>query len=109
MNEKGKKAAALAAVAEIQPGMLVGLGTGTTAAFAITRLGELVSAGFNISAVATSRRTEDAARIAGIPIVDFTGLSEIDVTIDGADEIDNRLFAIKGRSEEHTSELQSRF
>lgn len=96
MNDEGKRAAALAAVAEIQPGMLVGLGTGTTAAFAITRLGELVSAGLHISAVATSRRTEQAARAAGIPIVDFAGLSEIDVTIDGADEIDKRLFAIKG-------------
>ena len=95
-NDAGKKAAALAAVAEIQAGMLVGLGTGTTAAFAIARLGELVGAGLDIRAVATSRRTEEAAGAAGIAIVDFAGLTEIDLTIDGADEIDERLFAIKG-------------
>jgi ribose 5-phosphate isomerase A len=76
--------------------MLVGLGTGTTAAFAIARLGELVSGGLDIRAVATSLRTEQAARAAGIPIVDFAGLAEIDLTIDGTDEIDGRFFAIKG-------------
>ncbi|GAA0297748.1 ribose 5-phosphate isomerase A [Sphingomonas oligophenolica] len=96
MNEAGKKAAALAAVEEVQPGMLVGLGTGTTAAFAITRLGELVIAGLSIRAVATSVHTEQAARAMGIPIIDLAGLAEIDLTIDGADEIDHRLFAIKG-------------
>ena len=96
MNDEGKKTAALAAVEEVLPGMLIGLGTGTTAAFAITRLGALVRAGLDIRAVATSRRTEEAARAAGIPIVDFAGLAEIDLTIDGADEIDHRFFAIKG-------------
>ena len=96
MIDDEKRAAAYAAVEEVRPGMLVGLGTGTTAAFAIARLGELVGAGLEISAVPTSLRTEEAARAAGIPIVDFAGLAEIDVTIDGADEIDDRLFAIKG-------------
>jgi len=96
MNDQGKKAAACAAVGEIKPGMLVGLGTGTTAAFAIARLGELVREGLEFRAVATSIRTEEVARAAGIPIVDFAGLAEIDLTIDGADEIDDRLFAIKG-------------
>lgn len=96
MNNESKKAAALAAVAEIRSGMLVGLGTGTTAAFAIARLGVLVQEGLDIRAVATSVRTEQAACSAGIPIVDFAGLSAIDLTIDGADEIDGRFFAIKG-------------
>ena len=96
MIDDEKKAAALAAVEEVRPGMLVGLGTGSTAAFAIARLGELVRAGLDIRAVATSRRSEEAARAAGIALLDFADMSSVDLTIDGADEIDDRLFAIKG-------------
>jgi ribose 5-phosphate isomerase A len=96
MIDDDKRAAALAAVEEVRPGMLVGLGTGSTAAFAIERLGELVRGGLDIRAVATSLRTEQAARDAGIPLVDFAGIDSVDLTIDGADEIDGRLFAIKG-------------
>jgi ribose 5-phosphate isomerase A len=96
MIEDEKRAAAYAAVEEVRPGMLVGLGTGTTAAFAIERLGELVRAGLDIRAVATSRRSEEAARTAGIALLDFADVETVDLTIDGADEIDDRLFAIKG-------------
>lgn len=91
-----KRAAAIAAVEEVRPGMLVGLGTGSTAAFAIGRLGELVRGGLDIRAVATSVRTDSMARMAGIPMVDFATVDSVDLTIDGADEIDDRLFAIKG-------------
>ena len=96
MIDDEKKAAALAAVEEVRPGMLVGLGTGSTAAFAIERLGALVSAGLDIRAVATSRRSEEAARAAGIDLLDFADVPSVDLTIDGADEIDDRLLAIKG-------------
>ena len=96
MTDDDKRAAALAAVEEVRPGMLIGLGTGSTAAFAIGRLGELVRGGLDIRAVATSLRTESAARMAGITLVDFAGVDSVDLTIDGADEIDGRLFAIKG-------------
>ena len=96
MIDNEKRAAAYAAVEEVRPGMLVGLGTGTTAAFAIERLGELVRAGLDIRAVATSRRSEEAARAAGIDLLDFADVEIVDLTIDGADEIDDRLFAIKG-------------
>ena len=94
--DSDKMAAALAAVAEVQDGMLVGLGTGSTAAFAIRRLGERVAQGLSIRAVATSAASEALARELGIVIVDFAGVSRVDLTIDGADEVDSRLFAIKG-------------
>jgi ribose 5-phosphate isomerase A len=76
--------------------MQVGLGTGSTAAFAIRRLGERVAQGLSIRAAATSAASEALAREVGIAIVDFATLSRVDLTIDGADEIDSRLFAIKG-------------
>jgi ribose 5-phosphate isomerase A len=94
--ETDKKAAADAAMEEVCDGMLVGLGTGSTAAFAIRRLGERVAEGLSIRAVATSAATEALAREVGIPGIDFAAVSHVDLTIDGADEIDSRLFAIKG-------------
>ncbi len=94
--DSDKRAAAHAAVEEVSDGMLVGLGTGSTAAFAIRRLGARVADGLSIRAVATSAASEALAREVGIPIVDFAGVSRVDLTIDGADEIDSRLFAIKG-------------
>jgi ribose 5-phosphate isomerase A len=95
MNDD-KKLAAEAAVDEIAAGMLVGLGTGSTAAFAIARLGEKVAAGLAIRAVATSLASEAQARAAGIEILDFASVAHVDLTIDGADEIDPALRAIKG-------------
>lgn len=91
-----KKAAAVAAVAEVREGMLVGLGTGSTAAFAIRALGERVAEGLTIRAVVTSDASGRLARDVGIDVVDFAGIARVDLTIDGADEIDSRLFAIKG-------------
>ena len=96
MNEDNKRIAAEAAVAEVQPGMLVGLGTGSTAAFAIAALGRRVRGGLRIEAVATSLASEAAAQAAGIVVRDFAELATVDLTIDGADEIDARLHAIKG-------------
>jgi ribose 5-phosphate isomerase A len=91
-----KAAAGAAAVAEVQPGMLVGLGTGSTAAFAIRALGQRVAQGLAIRAVATSEASDAMARALGIAMLDFADVPRIDLTIDGADEIDERLFAIKG-------------
>lgn len=93
-TDTDKRAAALAAVAEIRPGMIVGLGTGSTAAFAIAALGALVRDGLAIRAVATSRATERQAYGLGIPLVDLP--ERIDLAIDGADEIDDQCRAIKG-------------
>jgi ribose 5-phosphate isomerase A len=91
-----KRAAAEAAIAEIQPGMQVGLGTGSTAAFAIQALGRRVADGLAITAAATSLATERAARAVGIPVIAFEDLGTVDLAIDGADEIDGRFHAIKG-------------
>jgi ribose 5-phosphate isomerase A len=95
-HDADKKAAALAAVAEVKDGMLVGLGTGSTAAFAIAEIGRLCAQGLEIKAVATSLATEALAREAGIPIVPLESVAVIDLTIDGADEVDPQLRAIKG-------------
>ena len=94
MTQDDKRLAALAAVAEIRAGMIVGLGTGSTAAFAIEALGAQVRAGLQVQAVATSLATEALARAAGIAIIDLP--ARIDLTIDGADEIDAALDALKG-------------
>ena len=96
MIDDDKKAAAVAAVAEVRDGMLVGLGTGSTAAFAIRALGERVAAGLAICAVVTSDASGKLARDVGIEILDFADIARVDLTIDGADEIDARCFAIKG-------------
>lgn len=76
--------------------MLVGLGTGSTAAHAVRLLGERVRAGLAIRAVATSGATELLAAECGITVIDFAGIARIDLAIDGADEIDAACRAIKG-------------
>lgn len=92
-----KQKAAEAAVAEVGDGMLVGLGTGTTAAFAISALARRVrDEGLRITAAATSLATERAARAAGIAVLAFDDLAAVDLCLDGADEIDPEFRAIKG-------------
>jgi ribose 5-phosphate isomerase A len=91
-----KQVAAHKAVESVKDGMIVGLGTGSTAYFAIERLGQLVQAGLKIKAVGSSVATEALARAAGIEIVDFTALEMIDLYIDGADEVDAQFNLIKG-------------
>jgi ribose 5-phosphate isomerase A len=94
--ERCKRAAAAAAVEEVQDGMVVGLGTGSTAAHVVQLLALRVAAGLDITAIATSRATEAAARAAGIRLVAPDDLTAIDLCIDGVDEIDPQLRAIKG-------------
>ena len=95
-RETEKAAAAEAAVAAIADGMLVGLGSGSTAAHAVRAVGRRVADGLRIECVATSRATEALARSVGLAIRPFDGIARIDLTIDGADEIDPALRAIKG-------------
>ena len=94
--DSDKHAAALAAVAEVREGMLVGIGSGSTVAHLIRLLGERVRDGLRIEAVATSIASADAARAEGIAVRDFADMAAIDLAIDGADEIDAALVAIKG-------------
>ena len=93
-----KRAAGERAASYIQKGMVVGLGTGSTAIFATRKLGELLSSGAlrDVTAIPTSRATEAEARRLGIPLIDESIPSEIDLTIDGADEVDPALNLIKG-------------
>ncbi|WP_225999195.1 ribose-5-phosphate isomerase RpiA [Paenibacillus sp. BJ-4] len=94
MNLKQK--AAEKAVEAIQDGMKVGLGTGSTAYWAIQKIGERVAQGLHIQAVATSQASEDLAKELGIPIIPFDQIGRLDVTIDGADEVNEQLVLVKG-------------
>ncbi len=82
-----KREAALAAVAMVEDGMVVGLGTGSTATFAIAGLIERVRGGLRILAIPTSERSAAQARAGGIELTDFAHHSRLDLTIDGSDEI----------------------
>lgn len=91
-----KEAAAQASVRFVRDGNIVGLGSGSTAVYAIRLLGELVRSGLKIRGIPTSNQTRDLAATLGIPLTTFNEIQEIDVTIDGADEFDSRLSLIKG-------------
>ncbi|QHS61688.1 ribose-5-phosphate isomerase RpiA [Chitinophaga agri] len=93
---KAKKAAGEKAAALVQPGMLVGLGTGSTAYWAIEKIGQMVKEGLNIRAVATSVASEQQAKALGIPITSFSEIQQLDIDIDGADEVSEDLQIIKG-------------
>ncbi|MCC6312994.1 MAG: ribose-5-phosphate isomerase RpiA [Thermomicrobiales bacterium] len=84
------------AAAEVRDGMLLGLGTGTTAAAVVREIGVRVAAGLRVSGVATSARTAALARELGIPLLSFNQVERLDLGIDGADEIDPELNVIKG-------------
>ena len=89
----------LAALASLQFGRdedVVGLGTGSTAAYAVRFLAQGVRAGLKIRAISTSVRTENLAASLGIPLTTLEEVEQIDVTIDGADEFDPELRLIKG-------------
>ncbi|MBW4083390.1 ribose-5-phosphate isomerase RpiA [Paenibacillus sp. S150] len=91
-----KRLAAEKAVEYVMDGMKVGLGTGSTAYWAIRKLGERVKEGLKITAVATSVASEEQARELGIPLVGFGDIGGLDLTIDGADELNQELELIKG-------------
>lgn len=92
-----KQAAAEAAVGLVQDGMVIGLGTGSTAAFLVAALGRLHAQGVQFTGIATSTRTAEQAAAAGIPLATFARQRRIDLTIDGADEVERgTLNLIKG-------------
>jgi ribose 5-phosphate isomerase A len=95
-HEREKQAAARRSLAFVHEGYVVGLGTGSTASYAIRFLGEMVRAGLEIQAIPTSSFSRDLAVSEGIPLTTFEKRSRIDVTIDGADEINPALELIKG-------------
>ncbi|MFI5151970.1 MAG: ribose-5-phosphate isomerase RpiA [Chitinophagales bacterium] len=92
-----KKLAGDYAASFVRDGMLVGLGTGSTAYWAIEKIGEMVGhSGLRIRAVSSSKKSEEQARSLKIPIVSFSDTDLIDITIDGADEVDPDKNLIKG-------------
>jgi ribose 5-phosphate isomerase A len=87
-REALKRAAAHAAVELVEAGMIVGLGSGSTAAFAIEALAKLHQQGVSFLGIPTSERTASLARLAGVPLTSFAEHRQIDLTIDGADEVE---------------------
>ena len=95
-SDIAKRNAAEAALAHVQPDMILGLGTGSTAAIFVALLGERVKAGLKITCTPTSEATDRLARSLGISIVSPDELSRLDLTIDGADELDPAPNLLKG-------------
>ncbi len=96
MSDELKRKAAQAALAEVKDGMRVGLGTGSTADHFVKLLGERVRGGLKVIAVPTSERTAQLAKAEGISVSTLEETPVLDVTIDGADELDEALTLIKG-------------
>jgi ribose 5-phosphate isomerase A len=95
-NDQEKEAAARASLRFVKSGQIVGLGTGSTAAYFIRLLGEQVKNGLKIRGIPTSDRSGEQAASLGIPLTTLDECPEIDVTVDGADEVDPELRLIKG-------------
>ena len=95
-NESEKELVGRASARFVNEGNIVGLGTGSTAVYAVQAVADRVKAGLKILCIPTSVRTKDQAISLGIPLTTLDEHQEIDVTIDGADEIDPNLCLIKG-------------
>jgi ribose 5-phosphate isomerase A len=95
-NDQEKEAAARASLRFVKDGQVVGLGTGSTAAYFIKLLGEQVKNGLRIRGIPTSVRSGELAQSLGIPLTTLDECQEIAVTVDGADEVDPQLRLIKG-------------
>ena len=95
-NDLEKEAAARASLQFIKDGQVVGLGTGSTAAYFIKLLAEKVKKGLRIRGIPTSLRSQELAQSLGIPLTTLDECQEIAVTVDGADEVDPQLRLIKG-------------
>src|SRR5258707_8005899 len=95
-NDQEKEAAARASLRFVKDGQVVGLGTGSTAAYFIQLLGEQVKNGLRIRGIPSSDRSREQAASLGIPLTTLDECQQIDITIDGADEVDPELRLIKG-------------
>lgn len=105
ITDLSKDAAARAAVALVQPGMRLGLGTGSTAAIFVRRLAQRVAAeGFALRCAATSMATTELATSLGLQVEELDEIGWLDLTIDGADEVDPDLNLIKGGGAAHLRE-----
>jgi ribose 5-phosphate isomerase A len=98
LQERLKKEAGISSVDLVRPGMVLGLGTGSTAKYALEEIARRLGDGRlkDIAGIPSSLETEKKARELGIPVISFDEKQEIDLTIDGADEVDPELNLIKG-------------
>jgi len=103
-HDLAKKNAAKAAIKFIKPNTIVGLGSGSTSEYFINYLIEEVKKGLDITAVSSSKRSEEIAKKGNILIKNIDEVSQIDITVDGADEIDNEKRMIKGGGAAHVRE-----
>src|SRR5438445_8999028 len=94
--EELKRKAAEAALEYVKPGMVLGLGTGSTARLFLEGVARLVEGGMDLKAVPTSLATAEAAKKLGIPLTSLEESMWLDLCVDGADEVDRRLNLIKG-------------
>ena len=100
----GKQAAGEAAAWMVDDGSVIGLGTGSTTAYAIKAIGRRIDEGLDVLAVVTSYQSEMLAIEAGIPLTTLAEHPELDIAIDGADQVDADLNVIKGGGAAHTRE-----
>lgn len=91
-----KQLAAEKSIEFIKDGMILGLGTGSTVFFLVNKLADLVKQGLNVTCISTSNQTSKLAKSLGIKISNLNDVDQIDLTIDGADEVDENLNGIKG-------------
>ena len=91
-----KKIAGEKATEYVKDGMILGLGTGSTAYHMVNKIGEMVKAGMDLKGVPTSKATEEQAKALGIPLLSINEVDHIDIDIDGVDEIDPAFNATKG-------------
>nr|WP_320144834.1 ribose-5-phosphate isomerase RpiA [uncultured Cohaesibacter sp.] len=96
MSEQLKRQAAAAALEFVEDGMKLGIGTGSTALHFVELLGEKVAAGMTVIGVPTSERTAELCKKNGVPLTTLEETPQLDLTVDGADEIDPQMRLIKG-------------
>jgi ribose 5-phosphate isomerase A len=102
-NDQEKEAAARASLRFVKDGQVVGLGSGSTATYFIKLLGEQVKNGLRIRGIPTSVRSKELAESLDIPLATFDECQAIDVTVDGADEVDPQLRLIKVGAERYSA------
>jgi ribose 5-phosphate isomerase A len=107
--DEAKRTAARAAIAELPEEGIIGLGSGSTAKLFIDEVGALVRSGRKLVGVPTSEASRAQATRLGIRLLGDEGPWDIDVTVDGADEVDDRLYLIKGGGGAHTREKMVNF
>lgn len=103
-NAEEKRAAGEAAAGMVRDGMVLGLGTGSTVAWTIKRIGEMVEEGLEVLGVPTSYQAQELAIAAGIPLTSLDQDPVLDLAIDGADQVSRDLIAIKGGGAAHARE-----